>query len=144
MRIAVLAETDTTETRVAATPETVKKFLSLGADIAIQTGAGIKSGYSDAAYHAQGAQIVDSAATALAHADVALSVHRPNASSFIGVKENLAVISIMDPFGNESAIGELAKKISLPLQWNLCRALRAHKRWEFSLRRRTFRLSRSH
>ncbi len=110
MRIAVLAETDTTETRVAATPETVKKFLSLGADIAIQTGAGIKSGYSDAAYHAQGAQIVDSAATALAHADVALSVRRPNASSLIGVKENLAVISIMDPFGNENAIGELAKK----------------------------------
>ena len=52
MRIAVLAETDTTEARVAATPETVKKFLSLGADAKIQTGAGIKSGFTDAAYQA--------------------------------------------------------------------------------------------
>ena len=109
MRIAVLAETDTTEARVAATPETVKKFLSLGADAKIQTGAGIKSGFTDAAYQAQGGQIVDSAAAALVQADVALCVRRPNASTLIGAKENLAVISIMDPLGNENAIGELAR-----------------------------------
>ncbi len=109
MRIAVLAETATTEARVAATPETVKKFLSLGADAKIQTGAGIKSGFTDAAYQAQGGQIADSAAAALAQADVALCVRRPNASTLIGAKENLAVISIMDPFGNENAIGELAR-----------------------------------
>ncbi|NBS35494.1 MAG: Re/Si-specific NAD(P)(+) transhydrogenase subunit alpha [Methylocystaceae bacterium] len=109
MRIAILAETDRTEARVAATPETVKKFLSLGANTTIQTGAGIKSGFTDAAYQAQGGQIVDSAAAALAHADVALCVRRPNASTLAGAKENLAVISMMDPFGNETAIGELAK-----------------------------------
>jgi H+-translocating NAD(P) transhydrogenase subunit alpha len=110
MRIAVLAETDTTEKRVAATPETVKKFSSLGAEITIQTGAGVTSGFSDAAYQAQGGKIVDSAPATLAHADVALCVRRPNVSTLTGAKENLAVISIMDPFGNESAIEELAKK----------------------------------
>ncbi|MFM8860676.1 MAG: hypothetical protein ACKOEW_11430 [Methylocystis sp.] len=112
--------------------------------MAIQTGAGIKSGYSDAAYHAQGAQIVDSAATALAHADVALSVHRPNASSFIGVKENLAVISIMDPFGNESAIGELAKKNIIAFAMEFMPRITRAQTMGISLRRRTFRLSRGH
>lgn len=136
MRIAVLAETDTTETRVAATPETVKKFSSLGAEITIQTGAGVTSGFSDAAYQAQGGKIVDSATATLAHADVALCVRRPNASTLTGAKENLAVISIMDPFGNESAIEELAKT-SLPSLWSSCRVLRGLKQWTFFLLRQT-------
>jgi len=57
MRIAVLAETDKSEPRVAATPETVKKFIGLGAEVAVQAGAGMASGVSDADYAAAGAKI---------------------------------------------------------------------------------------
>jgi NAD(P) transhydrogenase subunit alpha len=109
MRIAVLAETDKAEPRVAATPETVKKYIGLGAEVAVQAGAGAGSGIADAEFAAAGAQICADAAKALAGADVALRVRRPSAAELPGAKQNLAVISIMDPFGNEAGIAELAR-----------------------------------
>ena len=57
MRIAVVRESDPAEPRVAATPDTVKKMKALGADVAIETGAGVKSGMLDADYEAMGATI---------------------------------------------------------------------------------------
>jgi H+-translocating NAD(P) transhydrogenase subunit alpha len=109
MRIAVLAETDAAEPRVAATPETVKKFISLGAEVAVQAGAGRASNISDADYAAAGARIDAGAAQALADADIALRVRRPSATELAGAKQNLAVFAIMDPFGNAAALTELAR-----------------------------------
>jgi NAD(P) transhydrogenase subunit alpha len=60
MRIAVPRETDAGEPRVAATPETIKKFKSLGAEVAVARGAGIAAGIPDAEFEAAGAQIADS------------------------------------------------------------------------------------
>ncbi len=77
MRIAAPAETDPGETRVSATPETVKKFVGLGAEVAVEHGAGAKAGFPDAEYHAVGAVLV-SAEEALG-ADMVLKVRRPNA-----------------------------------------------------------------
>ena len=57
MRIAVPAETQGAETRVAATPETVRKFKGLGAEVVIEAGAGKASGIPDAEYEAAGATI---------------------------------------------------------------------------------------
>ncbi|MFZ3178701.1 MAG: NAD(P)(+) transhydrogenase (Re/Si-specific) subunit alpha, partial [Methylocystis silviterrae] len=54
MRIAVLAETDKSEPRVAATPETVKKFIGLGADVVVEARAGAAAGFSDSDYAAAG------------------------------------------------------------------------------------------
>ncbi len=109
MRIAVLAETDKAEPRVAATPETVKKYIGLGAEVAVQAGAGAASSISDAEYEAAGATIARDASTALAGADIALRVRRPTSAALPGAKQNLAVISIMDPFGHNGAMGDLAK-----------------------------------
>ncbi len=109
MRIAVLAETDKAEPRVAATPETVKKFVGLGAEVAVETGAGAAAGFADADYAAAGAQIVGDAAAALAGADVLLRVRRPAAAALAGAKPNVAVVAIMDPFGNEAALADLAR-----------------------------------
>ena len=64
MRIAVLSETDPIETRVAATPETVKKYKALGAEVAVQAGAGAKAGVPDAEFEAAGATIAAGAAEA--------------------------------------------------------------------------------
>jgi NAD(P) transhydrogenase subunit alpha len=108
MRIAVPAETDPTEARVAATPETVKKFLGLGAEVAVQSGAGIKSAIRDADYAAAGATIAPDAASAIAGADIILHVRRPSSAELAGAKPGAAVIAIMDPYGHVDALQDLA------------------------------------
>jgi len=105
MRIAVARETDSAEDRVAATPETVRKLKSLGAEVVVDPGAGVKSGFPDAEYTAAGATIVQDAAK---DADVVLKVRRPGALEVAHYKPGALVIAIMDPFGNEAALKALA------------------------------------
>ncbi|MBX9760004.1 MAG: Re/Si-specific NAD(P)(+) transhydrogenase subunit alpha [Beijerinckiaceae bacterium] len=109
MRIAVPAETQGQETRVAATPETVKRFKGLGADIAVEKGAGLASGVTDADYEAAGAQMVASAAEAIAGADIIVCVRRPKAASLTGAKNGAALICIADPYGAEAELADIAK-----------------------------------
>ena len=109
MKVAVPAEVDPAEPRVAATPETIKKIRGLGADVAVETGAGVQSGVPDAEYTAAGATIARSAAEAVKDADVVLKVRRPEASELAGYKPGALVIAIMDPFGHEAEIGALAQ-----------------------------------
>ncbi|MGA9137059.1 MAG: Re/Si-specific NAD(P)(+) transhydrogenase subunit alpha [Methylovirgula sp.] len=108
MRIAVPAETDPTEARVAATPETVKKFVGLGAEVGVETGAGIKSAILDADYAAAGAAIARNAASAIAGADIILRVRRPSAAELEGAKKGAAVVAIMDPYGHLDALRDIA------------------------------------
>jgi len=108
MRIAVLSETEGAETRVAATPETVKKYKGLGADVAVQAGAGSKAGIPDAEFEAAGAVIASSREEALRDADVILKVRRPAEGELAGVKPGALVIAIMDPYGQDAALKSLA------------------------------------
>jgi NAD(P) transhydrogenase subunit alpha len=105
MRIAVAREADPAEDRVAATPDTVKKMISLGAEVAIEPGAGIKSGIPDSEFAAAGATITDDATK---DADVILKVRRPNAIDLANYKQGAIVIAIMDPYGNETALKAMA------------------------------------
>jgi NAD(P) transhydrogenase subunit alpha len=105
MRIAVARETDPAEDRVAATPETVKKMRALSADVAVEPGAGIKSGIPDADFTAAGANVSHDAVKG---ADVVLRVRRPNASELASCKKGALVIAIMDPYGNEAALKVMA------------------------------------
>ena len=73
MKIAVLKEQADGERRVAATPETVKKFIALGATLAVEAGAGATASIADAAYADAGATVADRAAV-LASADIVLGV----------------------------------------------------------------------
>jgi H+-translocating NAD(P) transhydrogenase subunit alpha len=109
MRIAVPAETAANEARVAATPETVKKFVALGAEVVVQSGAGIGSGLLDGDYEKVGAQIAADVAATVKDADVVLAVRRPEPSALAGVRPGAAVIAIMDPYGQEKALKGLAK-----------------------------------
>ena len=104
MKIAVPTETDLTETRVAATPETVKKFIALGAAVAVQAGAGADSRITDAEYQAAGATIAPDAKATLADADIVLKVRRPNADELKLMKRGALVIAAMDPYGNDDAV----------------------------------------
>jgi len=107
MLIGVPAETEPGETRVGATPETVKKFIGLGAAVEVARGAGIKSGVPDADYEAGGARLV-SQDEALG-ADVVLKVRRPAADEIGRLKAGALVIAAMDPYGHEEAIQGMAK-----------------------------------
>jgi NAD(P) transhydrogenase subunit alpha len=106
MRIAVAREVDPAEPRVAATPDTVKKLTALGAEVTVQAGAGVKSGVLDTDYTAAGATV---SANAIDGADVVLKVRRPGDAEVAGYKKGALVIAIMDPYGNEAALGTLAK-----------------------------------
>ena len=105
MKIAIAKEVDAAEPRVAATPDTVKKFKALGIDVAIEPGAGIKSGVLDADYEAAGAVV---SADAVKDADIVIKVKRPEASEVARYKKGALVIAIMDPYGNEAALKALA------------------------------------
>ena len=108
MRLAILSETDANEARVAATPDTVKKFASLGAQVCVQSGAGVASGIRDSDYEAAGATIASSATVALKDADIVLSVRRPGADALKHIKKGAALIAIMDPYGHEAALAAMA------------------------------------
>jgi NAD(P) transhydrogenase subunit alpha len=106
MKIAIAAEIVQGEPRVAATPETIKKFIALGADVAVEPGAGVKSGIPDSDYAAAGATV---AADATQGADVVLKVRRPAAEELKSYKRGALVVAIMDPFGNDSALKAMAE-----------------------------------
>jgi NAD(P) transhydrogenase subunit alpha len=108
MKVAVPAETDKAEPRVAATPETVKKIKALGADVVVEHNAGRRAGFPDAEYEAAGASIGISAAETMRDADVVLRVRRPTAAELVDCRSGALVIAIMDPFGNEEALKQMA------------------------------------
>jgi NAD(P) transhydrogenase subunit alpha len=109
MKIAIPAESDAAEPRVAATADTVKKLKALGADVVVQAGAGRRAGVIDADYEAAGAVVVPTAAEAVRDADIVLKVRRPMLSEAEGYKRGALVIAIMDPYGNEAALAALAQ-----------------------------------
>jgi NAD(P) transhydrogenase subunit alpha len=105
MKIAVAAEADPSEPRVAATPETVKKMIGLGAEVAVQPGAGVKSGILDADYTTAGATV---SADAVSGADIVLQVRRPDTAELAKVRKGALVIAIMDPYGQDAALKAMA------------------------------------
>ncbi len=107
MQIGAPAETDPAERRVSATPETVKKFVGLGAEVAIGHGAGVEAGFPDAEYQTAGARLV-SAEDALG-SDLVLKVRRPNAQEVAHLKPGALVIATMEPYGHREAIEAMAK-----------------------------------
>ena len=109
MKIAVPAEADKVETRVAATPETVKKFIALGAEVFVQAGAGLGSRVIDAEYEAAGAKVVETAADALKDADIVLQVRRPAEANLKDYKSGALVVAIMDPHEHEAELKAMAE-----------------------------------
>ena len=85
VKIAIVREQAEGERRVAATPETVKKFKALGADVAIEAGAGLTASIADADYAAAGATVADRAATVVG-ADILLGVQGPSPQAQIGFR----------------------------------------------------------
>src|ERR1700744_6319207 len=97
-RIAVTRERRAAETRVAATPETVKKLIGLGASVSVEKGAGDGSPTPDEDYAAAGAMIVATAGDAIANADILLKVRGPVEAEIAALKPGAAVVGLLDPY----------------------------------------------
>ena len=106
MKIAILKEA-AGEPRVAAIPETVKKFIVLGADVAIERGAGEGASLADADYETAGATLGNRAAT-LAGADIVLCIQGPEAPALAGVKPGALLVGSLDPVRRGEAIAAYA------------------------------------
>ena len=107
MKIAVVKEQAEGELRVAATAETVKKLKALGADMAVEAGAGAGASISDAAFADVGASVGDRVAT-LAGADIVLGVQGPDPAGLSGVKPGAWIIAGLNPFVERSRVDAYA------------------------------------
>ena len=101
MKIAVLKETEAGETRVAATPETTKKYIALGAEVAVEKGAGDSASISDGDYADAGADIADRNAV-LNGAEIVLSIRGPDPAELAGTAKGAWIIAGLDPIGRRT------------------------------------------
>jgi NAD(P) transhydrogenase subunit alpha len=113
MKLVVLKETESRETRVAATPDTVRKLIGLGHTFAIEKTAGESAGYTDAAYMEAGAEIKTRAA-ALKGADVLLCVRAPD---WTKTPKGMTVIGLLDPFTFDAAVANSQKLTTLAMEF---------------------------
>jgi len=107
VKIAVLKEAAAGERRVSATPETVKKFVALGAEVAVEANAGLDASIADQAYADMGAAIGDRAGT-LKDADIVLGVQGPDPASLKGAKPGAWIVAGLNPFGERARVDAYA------------------------------------
>ena len=107
LRIAVLKETAAGETRVALTPETAKKFIALGATVAVEAAAGMSASITDAAYAEAGAE-VGPAAQVIKDADIVLGVQAPDPAALAGVAPGAWVAAVFDPIARADRVAAYA------------------------------------
>jgi NAD(P) transhydrogenase subunit alpha len=108
MKLAILKERRAGETRVAATPDTVKKLKGLALDVVVETGAGAGANIADANYTDAGAGIAPDAASALKDADVVLKVRGPEPNEIAAMKKGAVFASLLAPYTEKDAIQKLA------------------------------------
>ncbi len=110
MKIAIPKETAPDETRVAATPATVRDYVRMGFGVTVQKGAGQGSFFSDAEYSQAGAKIASGAKTAVKGADAVLCVRRPAGETIEAMKAGALLAGMLDPFGDRAFFEKLAKR----------------------------------
>ncbi|HEY5007194.1 MAG TPA: Re/Si-specific NAD(P)(+) transhydrogenase subunit alpha [Caulobacteraceae bacterium] len=108
MKLAILKERLGGESRVAASPDTVKKFKGLGLEVTVETGAGAAARVSDADFTAAGATIAPDAAAALAGADIVLTVRAPEAGLIAQMKKGAVLAALLAPYTDKETPAKLA------------------------------------
>src|SRR6266850_791397 len=109
MIIAIPKERRADETRVAATPETVKKLKGLGLDVVIEKDAGRAANFADADYQAAGANIAADEAAAVRNADIVLKVRGPDEAEIAQLKRGAILVALLAPASEKDAIAKLAQ-----------------------------------
>lgn len=110
MRLVIPKESLSGERRTSATPETVKKMIRLGAEVAIESGAGAAVGFSDDMYAELGAEIVSDRAALMSSADMVLRLRKPELDEVAMLKTGCIHVSYLDPFNERDLITALAKQ----------------------------------
>ena len=108
VRVAVTQERHADETRVAATPETVKKLIAAGCEVVVESGAGLKAAYPDADYEAAGASIAKTLAATLKDADILFKVRAPDAAEIKALKPGALVAAALNPYQDKATLKALA------------------------------------
>jgi H+-translocating NAD(P) transhydrogenase subunit alpha len=118
VKIAVVRETAPGETRVAATPETVKKFVGLGAELAVESGAGQHASISDTDFEAAGATVAPREKV-LDGAEIVLAINGPDPGSLNGVKAGALLVGSLDPTRQREMIDGYASAglEALAMEW---------------------------
>jgi NAD(P) transhydrogenase subunit alpha len=109
VRVAVAQERHAGETRVAATPETVKKLIAAGCAVVVESDAGLKAAYPDDQYAAAGAQVAKTAKDALKDADVLFKVRAPSSDEIKALKPGAVVVAALNPYQDKATLEALAK-----------------------------------
>ena len=119
MQIGIIKERRLDEKRVAATPDTVKKFIAMGLKVNIEKGAGITAAITDHEYEEAGANVLDDAQRVLENADIVLKVNKPvgpkdEDDSMLDevklLKTGSILVSLMEPYKDRDLIGLIAKQ----------------------------------
>jgi NAD(P) transhydrogenase subunit alpha len=105
MQISVLTEIDKSETRVALSPDVVKKLVAKGATIIIESGSGDKSNYSDKQYEEVGAKITRTINESVLNSDILLTVKRPDEKILQKLNKSAIIIGQMDPYVSKDLEG---------------------------------------
>ncbi len=108
MRLAVLKERRPAETRVAATPETVKRLIGLGLDVVVETGAGATAAIPDSEFTAAGARIMDGPEATLSGADIVFAVQAPLPEQRAHIQKGALLVCIAGAFGDPDLVPSLA------------------------------------
>ncbi len=108
MKLAIPKERRDGETRVAASPETVKKLTALGFEVTVEAGAGVAASMLDKDYEEAGAKMAPDAAAALGDADVVFKVRAPDAEEIGKMKRGAVLAAMLNPFQNKDGVKALA------------------------------------
>ncbi len=108
MKIAILRERQAHETRVAATPETVKKLVALGLEVCVERGAGACAFMPDGAFAQAGASLADAPQQVLSGADIIFTVQRPRTDDIVHVKRGAILIGMLAPYQDAAVIAAYA------------------------------------
>jgi len=110
MRLFTPRETHPAETRAALSPQSAKKLVELGLDVVVQTGAGLRSDYTDHDYEAAGSRLVADAAEGFGQADIVTRVRKPGNGDLEHLRPGTLHLSFLDPFNEKSLIDDLARR----------------------------------
>ena len=116
--ITVARESAPGERRIAATPETCRKLIALGADVRVPRGAGLSASFVDEAYAQAGARLVDDDAAALREADIVLCVQPPAATVLATLKPGATVVGVLAPQGDAERTDAIRQRglVAFPLE----------------------------
>ena len=110
MKLAVLTETAAGESRVSIVPDSVRTLRDHGFDVVVQSGAGVRAFFPDAAYEQAGAAIFSSATEALESASVVVHVRAPSADAVRELPEGSVLIALLDALRDTSLVSQLAAR----------------------------------